>query len=168
MSPDGSLLAYTERTPERLVWHLLPLTGSPAPKEVNAGVFSPDGKFVVIVTGGSAFGDVFVGRVAGGPLVQVSNAGGNQPIWSRNGREIFYRSPQQVMAVEVGGDPSRPGAPRVLFPDPYARLGGLGLQRHANYDVHPDGRFVFIEGVEDNERTAINVVVNWWGNHGRR
>jgi len=168
VSPDGDLLAYSERTPTGLAWLLLSLTGSQTPRGVNAGVFSPDGKFVLLATGASLFGEAFVGRFAGGPPVQVSNAGGNQPIWSRNGREIVYRSPSQVMAVEVGSDPSRPGPPRALFADPYARSGGLGLQRHANYDVHPDGRFVFVEGAEDEERTAMNVVVNWRGDYGRK
>jgi serine/threonine protein kinase len=167
VSADG-IVAYTERNAtNRLGWLLLPLGGVPPPKDANAGVFSPDGTFVALATSASAFGEAFVGPFAGGPLVQISNAGGNQPVWARNGREIFYRSQKHLMAVDLS-DPSRPGPPRVLFVDPYAHLGGLGLQRHANYDVHPDGRFVFIQGAEDNERTAINVVVHWWGTHGRR
>jgi serine/threonine-protein kinase len=167
VSADG-ILAYTERNPtNRLGWLLLPLGVVQPPKDANPGVFSPDGMFVVLATSASTYGEAFVGRFAGGPLVQISNAGGNQPVWARNGREIFYRSPRELMAVDVA-DPSRPGPPRVLFVDPYARMGGLGLQRHANYDTHPDGRFVFIGGAEDNERTAINVVLNWWGSHGRR
>ena len=60
-------------------------------------------------------------------------------MWSRDGRELFYRNGDQMWAVDIESSPDlRPGSPRLLFETPYATdIVGLGVP---NYDVSPDGQ----------------------------
>ena len=46
-----------------------------------------------------------------GQLIDNSTAGGKQPAWSHDGREVFYRADDKMMAVSFGGDPTTTGAP---------------------------------------------------------
>ena len=56
---------------------------------------------------------------------QVSTSGGNSPLWSPDGRELFYRSGDAVMAVPVETEPTfKPGKPTVLFRGTYSALHG--------------------------------------------
>jgi len=96
---------------------------------------------------------------------QISTDGGIQPLWNRNGRELFYRSGEnegKVMAVEVntqGGFSA--GKPKMLFDGQYAAMTGTGSW--TTYDVSPDGeRFLMMkESEEAASPTQINVVLNW-------
>jgi hypothetical protein len=91
---------------------------------------------------------------------QISTAGGGQPVWRADGKEIFYVAPDSMMMavpVESGENFFRPGAPKALFPtrldlDPPAR----------EYDVTADGqRFLLNQRLPDNPDAPITVVVNW-------
>ena len=105
--------------------------------ERNAEV-SPDGRWVAYESDESGQPEVYVRPF---PSVdagrwQVSTGGGTQPLWARNGRELFYRSGDAVMSVPVE---TRAGFvarnPVVLFKGQFApSLSGR------NYDVSPDGR----------------------------
>ena len=83
--------------------------------------------------------DVYVRRFpevnSGGPW-RITPNGGDDPIWSRDGRELFYRGAGGgVVAVPVETDPTfRPGTSDVLFSGPYREGGGV------QYDVALDGR----------------------------
>jgi hypothetical protein len=68
-------------------------------------------------------------------------------MWSRNGRELFYRNGERMMAVVIGpGSELSPGRPTVLFEEPYDLKIGSGA---SNYDVAPDGQaFVMIRTPE--------------------
>jgi len=123
---------------------------------------SPDGNWLAYVSDESGreeiyvrpFPDVNSGRW------QVSTGGGTQPLWSREGREVVYRSGESVVAVPVETDPSfRAGSPEMLFAGSYF-LGNGG----PNYDVTPDGeRFLMIKEVESSVETPkIIVVENWF------
>jgi serine/threonine-protein kinase len=98
-----------------------------------------------------------------GGLWPVSTAGGSEPLWSRDGQELFYRSASgAVMSVPVSsGATWVPSVPRQLVePRPYA----LGTYR--TYDVSPDGkRFLMIKRSEASSQTStaprIVVVQNW-------
>ena len=51
---------------------------------------------------------------------QISTDGGTEPVWNRNGRELFYRSGDKMMAVDIATQPSfSVGKPRMLFEGPY-------------------------------------------------
>lgn len=90
--------------------------------------------------------------------VQVSTAGGNDSVWSREGRELFYRSGNDLMSVELSSGASiTAGPPRRLFPGRFAAGGD-----RANCDVTPDGRrFVMIRPPEEGPPPTITVVLSW-------
>jgi len=94
---------------------------------------------------------------------QISTDGGNEPQWNRNGRELFYRDGDKMMAVDISTQSGfAAGKPGKLFEGPYLK-NGVGYAR-ANYDVSADGqRFLMIKAVEQGETapTQINVVLNW-------
>jgi Tol biopolymer transport system component len=89
--------------------------------------------------------------------LQVSTTGGNEPMWSRDGRELFYRGEsdghvQLVAATVDRGPPFRVTSRTTLFAvDDYD-----AAQPHANYDVSPDGKsFVMIHRAPTGRLTVI-------------
>jgi Tol biopolymer transport system component len=121
-------------------------------------VVTPDGKYLAYTSNETGRPEIHVRpfpKVAGGKWV-ISTAGGSDPFWSRDGKEMFYRNGNgDMIAVEVvpGGTPPT-GRQRVLFSArPYA-----SVPVHQSYDVSPDGkRFVMIRLSTD--RGAPLVVV---------
>ena len=95
------------------------------------------------------------------PVVQVSARGGFEPLWARNGRELFYRDGHKLMVVALTpGAVLQPKAPEGLFEGRY-RKNLLGFYA-ANYDVSPDGsRFVMVRTKNLVMPTVIHVVLNW-------
>ena len=100
--------------------------------------------------------------------IQVPAANGDlerrrtEPVWNRNGRELFYRSGDKMMAVEISTQPAfAADKPRMLFQAPYLS----SPVTFPNYDVSPDGqRFLMLKPVEQAQAapTQINVVLNWF------
>ena len=85
---------------------------------------------------------------------QVSTNGGNRPVWSRDGTELFYIGPdQKMMAVEVKAE-GQFGVPRPLFT---TRLP----TGESQFDVSKDGRFLIPTESEQSARAPMTVVVNW-------
>ena len=93
---------------------------------------------------------------------QISTEGGTEPTWNRNGRELFYRSGDKMMDVDISTQPSfAAGNAKVLFQGHYQPTPGT----LPNYDVSPDGqRFLMIKPSEQGQvaPTQINVVLNWF------
>ena len=125
-------------------------------------MFSPDGLWLAYVSDESGRSEVNVQPYPGpGGKRQISTEGGSQPVWARNGQELFYRNGNQMMAVEITTDPNfSPGTPRLLFEGDFQ----MGTVSRANYDVTLDGqRFVMLQQVgPDSGATQINVVLNWF------
>jgi len=154
-SPDGRALAFYEDHPEtrRDVWVLsmgAERTRSPilkTPFQERAPAFSPDGRWLAYVSDESGRDEVYVLPYPGpGGKVAISTGGGTEPVWSADGRELFYRSSDRMIVVAVKTAPTfAAGAPRVLFQEPYVRdnSSGAGIP---NYDVSRDGqRFVVVK-----------------------
>ena len=118
-------------------------------------------QFFAYVSDESGRYELYVQPLAGaGTRRQISTEGGQEAVWSRDGRELFYRSGKRMMAVSMGGGTSlvaRP--PRVLFEGGFA----LGVPGVPNYDVAPDGRFLMIRltDEEEQERRTIRIVLDW-------
>jgi hypothetical protein len=93
---------------------------------------------------------------------QISTEGGTEPVWNPNGRELFYRSGDKMMAVDIATQPGfAAGKPRVLFEGQYVPTPGS----FPNYDVSSDGqRFLMLKPSEQEQAapTQINVVLNWF------
>ncbi len=158
-SPDGKRLAYFERdssagTADFQIW-TLPVEESGG--QLIAGrpeqflksqsseccpLFSSDGQWLAYQSYESGKSEVYVRpfppKAPGlGVKWQVSNGGGKSAVWSRNGRELLYRSGDQIMVVKyaVRGDSFVPEKPRVWLP----KLGGA-----SEFDLAPDGKRVAI------------------------
>jgi len=160
---DGSVLFESEEA-----LYLLPLYGErkpvlllekQSPFLVGWPQVSTNGQWVAYQSNESGRMEIYV---AAFPTFtqkrQVSSGGGFQVLWRKDGREIFYLSPNgKLMSVDV-----KPGArleisaPRILFQAP----GHPGPGWH-NYSVTGDGKkFIFLEPVEESVK-PFNVVLNW-------
>ena len=167
-SPDGRFIAYVTITPKTRadIW-LFPTTGARTPTpflqtefDERSARISPDGRWMAYASNESGTYSVYVTRFPhGGGKWSVSPNGGSFPIWSRDGRELFYRAAGgQLMAVPIAeGADFHPGVAVPLF-NPSAAVGTLGLGTF--YDVAPDGRFLINVFVERTSPPAI-VVMNW-------
>jgi serine/threonine-protein kinase len=164
-SRDGTLLAFTDFHPDTRwdLWILSP-DGLPhpflvTPASERAPTFSPNGKWIAYQSDASGRKEIYVQPFPGpGIRYLVSTNGGKEPVWSHDGRELFYRENTAVMAVSVEvGDSFRAGAPNLLFDGPY-QADPTG---HASYDVSPDGqRFLMIRN-PDVGLTELRVVLNF-------
>ena len=99
---------------------------------------SPDGHWIAYVTGESGSPQVVVQPFPGpGSRTQVSVRGGTEPVWSHDGRRLFYRDTQHLIAANVSTTSSFSVTSReTLFTDDFVRYS----LPHANYDVSPDGK----------------------------
>jgi eukaryotic-like serine/threonine-protein kinase len=166
VAPDGDTLAFMRqnaRTSRDV--YVLSLRGRFGPRPVvstpafeGGAQFSPDGHWMAYASDESGQMHVYV-RPFPGPdrRWHVSTQGGTQPLWSRNGKEIFYRVGNKMMVVDVSaGVDLILSQPRQLFEQRYV-FQNVSL---ANYDVSPDGqRFVMVRDEAGSGR--LNVVLNW-------
>lgn len=161
-SPDGKSLVYTEYNPqEGENLFLLPLSGEQKPAPVAAtrfrergARFSPDGKSIAYFSNESGENEVYViPRLGSGEKVRVSVGGGAMPRWRRDGRELYYVTPDgTVMAVAfAGAGKEAPGAPSALF----HVEGDI-----RDWDVASDGERFLID-VGSPQRAPISVLMNW-------
>jgi Tol biopolymer transport system component len=124
----------------------------------RGGKFSPNGRWLAFTSNRSGQDEIWVKAFPGdAPPVPVSIGGGKEPVWSRDGRELFYRNGRRLMRVPVETEPSfRAGQPSLLFEGNYT-YGYLDWS--FNYDVAPDGsRFVM---VEEGPATKAAFLLNW-------
>jgi serine/threonine-protein kinase len=167
-SRDG-VLAYVLPSPRTLqdIWVLRPDQKGNAtpflqtPFGEGAPAFSPDGRWIAYVSNESGRNEVYARPFPGpGEKITVSAEGGNEPVWTRNGRELLYRNADSMMAVDVSTSPSfSTGKPRRLFEKHYEPT----LALWPNYDVAIDGRqFLMVKTIGQEEAASqINVVLNW-------
>jgi serine/threonine protein kinase/Tol biopolymer transport system component len=154
-SPDGKRLAYMEGNPGTggvVLWTVPVETGSEGLRAGKPEIFlqskfnlrqpsfSPDGKWLAYVSNESGSFEVYVRAFPDkGGKWQISNSGGLYPVWSRNGRELFYRAEDSrkilVARYLVKGDSFVADKPQVWSEKP---LADVGIQ--SNFDLAPDGR----------------------------
>ncbi len=160
-SPDGRRLAFVEVSAQTNydLW-TLPLDGveSGHPKAGKAEIFlqtpfansapmiSPDGKWLAYRSNESGSEEVYVRRFPGpGGKWQISTGGGDWPVWSKKGSELFYRSREGVVMVasyRANGEAFVASKPRR-----WAEKKDVGQL----FDLAPDGkRFAVVqEGASD-------------------
>ncbi|MFN7964065.1 MAG: protein kinase [Acidobacteriota bacterium] len=167
VSSDGRWLVYNAVGATRATIRKVSLTGDPTPETLlessrdgSNGQISPTGTALAYVLGGSTPQEVWLRPFPGsGPALQVSNGGGTEPRWSRDGRELFYTMGDKVMAVDITTTPAlSAGEPRMLFEGSYVKQ----TNDKSAYDVAIDGRFLRVKPTEpDRPLDRIDVVLNW-------
>jgi serine/threonine-protein kinase len=181
-SPDGRTLLFTQRlrstaSINRDIWTLTLGDSAPAARpflvsaaDESSAELSPDGRYLAYESNQSGRSEVYVQPFPGsGRRELVSTDGGGQPVWARNGRELFYRASgpgpmMRMMAVDVTlGHVFTAAKPRLLWEAMRAQYpGGTGGR---TYDVAPDGqRFLMIQQRDSAPQPPVTHVVlvqNW-------
>jgi eukaryotic-like serine/threonine-protein kinase len=130
---------------------------------IRNGEFSPDGKWVAYASNETGKWEVYVTSFPDAKAKwQVSSAGGDQPRWRGDGKELFYLSPEaKVMAVPVkGGASFDAGTAEELFQaNPRERVA---TSEQMMYDVSADGqKFLINTRMKNEEARPMTVVLNW-------
>ncbi len=96
-----------------------------------------------------------------GGKLQISTAGGSEPSWLSNSRQLFYRNQSAVMSATILTTPQLSAGPAVeLFTGRYAPTDTGGT---AGYGVGADGRLLMVQPLEpDQPMTVVNFVTNWF------
>jgi eukaryotic-like serine/threonine-protein kinase len=172
-SPDQKYLVYEDSAPSTdYDFWLLPLTGearTPQPYIVGSGNqqfggVSPDGRWFVYESDETGRHEIYVQSFpSAGSKWQITNEGGFQPQWRRDGRELFYLAPnRKIMAVATELSPTfHAGAPQPLFEAPI-NMNGIE-DSSARFTFSSDGQRVLViaEVGEKGVSSGIRVVANW-------
>jgi len=123
-------------------------------------VLSPDGRWLAYTSDETGLSELYVQRFPiAGRKWQISAGGGEAPLWSPNGRELFYWKQSRMMAVPVTTEPDFvPGKERELPQPDFSFL--------LNWDIAPDGKRFVVVGHETTKSKAnveeIRVVTDWF------
>jgi Tol biopolymer transport system component len=171
-SPDGKSLIYVvgDMVGAAQLWEL-PLTGddrkprpfAPSNFIMMEARFSPDSRWIAYTSNESGRFEVYVIPSSGsGGKWQISTTGGQQPVWRRDGREIFYlATDNSLMSVPIllEAESVEAAAARRLFPLANTIAGNNGLL--SPYDVTPDGKRFLVVTADQAKTPPITLVTNW-------
>jgi Tol biopolymer transport system component len=166
VAPDGKSLLYSTYYNNSWEVFRVPLEGKRESIPYMTGPFnelgprfSPDGKWVALATDESGRSEVYV-RSYPDPSarIQISVAGGGQPIWSADGTRIYYRSGNTlILSASLATSPTL----RVIARDTVVTAESVGRADNATggYDVAKDGRLLFLLTNKDDYQ--LIVVPDW-------
>ena len=118
--------------------HSEPLVATDA--DERAPTASPSGRWLAFVSDTAGGDDVYVQPLPTGTPIRISTGGGSEPVWSRDGVELFFRHGRELWSQPFDGD-GPAGPSRRLFDGGFLTDPG-GSQ--SAYDVHSDGRFLML------------------------
>jgi eukaryotic-like serine/threonine-protein kinase len=171
VSSDGGWLVFSGLSGtsggDRVIWRLrLDGAGQPEPMlppadGLNDGQISPDGRSMAYESNLSGRPEIYVMPFPGpGASQQVSVDGGNEQLWSRDGRTLYFQNGDVLMEVDVTpGTPPRFGRPRPLYEGRYRP----NLNGNTPWSISPDGqRFLRVQQAQpDAPINRIDVVLGW-------
>jgi serine/threonine-protein kinase len=185
-SPDGKVLSFIMNSTTRPGGSDLFMLSLEGERKTQAliqssynkrySAFSPDGRWLAYASGGTGiyFNILVEPFPPTGAKFQITTSGGRDPLWSPDGKQLFYNtqlesntSEGHLFSVDVRTQPGFTFSKPTPIPIPGAILGGNGR----NYDITPDGKhFVVVVPPPDakNEQSTrrsplqINVVLNWF------
>ena len=166
LSPDGKWLIYRTSPFALHVRDIfaVPLTGDRKPVLLVGGEFqeshpriSPDGRWMVYQSNESSRFEIYVRSFPGaGSRTQVSSEGGSEPLWSRSGRELYYRTPEGLVTASV-----TTGATFTIGGRRTTSIGeSFDETTHTGYDVAPDGQLLLLRPTSE---SVTGVFVHNWG-----
>jgi serine/threonine protein kinase/Tol biopolymer transport system component len=174
-SPDGKYLMYERNGGSRTkvdLW-VFPITGETSafayldsPFEEAHAQFSPDGRWVAYTSNESGRPEVYIQSFPiGGGKWQISTAGGDQPQWRGDGKELFYVGPDRnLVAVSIAASSAtiEIGRPAILF-QTIMPLSGITDDRN-NYVPSKDGQRFLVNTLADTGNLQpLILVLNWAG-----
>lgn len=145
---------------------MLPLSGDrkpfaflETPADERGARFSPDGRWIAYTSDESGRDEVYVVPFAkSGGKWQISTGGGSDPVWRRDGKELFYLAEDKtVMSASLqvtGSSLDISGVHSLFSPGPTSHPGLV-------YDVSADGQRFIVDLLKDQEPSPFTVVVNW-------
>lgn len=163
-SPDGRFALFRITSRQQGDLYYAPLDGADSARAFVSGVadefsprFAPDGRWVAYVSDESATRQVYVRAFPGaGPRVQISTRSGDDPMWSPDGRTLYYWDGNEVIAATVARSPTF----RVLSRTSRLKWDfTFAEEKHANYDVTRDGKELLLPQSRDSESSLV-----WVGN----
>jgi len=128
----------------------------------NEPRLSPDGRWLAYRSNESKRSEIYVVSFPQpGGKWQISTTGGREPLWSRDGRELYYYSlDNKIMAVDI--KPSVPESPQLQFGVPRTLFEvRIFTNDSPSFDVSKDGRFLLPVLVEQEVSAPMTVVLNW-------
>jgi serine/threonine-protein kinase len=170
VSPDGRLALFSYSLSQTSELWTVPLDGHAPPARYLQGdgalghpVLSPDGRWMAYDGNESGTTEVYVRSFpdASAARQQVSSGGGSEPLWTKGGRELIYRTGDSVLAVAIDPATGQPGRPVLLLTGRYdvSRLGSAAR----SWDVTADGEhLILVKHPPELRARRINVVLNWF------
>jgi eukaryotic-like serine/threonine-protein kinase len=172
--PSGKFLAFHEGRPQTSNdIMILPMDGDDAsgwkpgkptvflasPFQEQEAAFSPDGHWLAYQSNESGRFEIYVRPFPGpGGKWQISTAGGIFPTWSRNGKELFYRSADNkimVASYKADGPAFQALKPQLWSDGQFTDFNG-GAQR--NFDLHPNGQGFAVLKASESPETKVDKV----------
>jgi Tol biopolymer transport system component len=129
------------------------------------GAVSPGGEWLAYNSDATGRAEIYVRELAGGGRWQVTSTGGLEPHWASDGRWLYYRTANRLMAVPIeAGTAFRYGRARPLFDGIYSS----GIESGRSYHVDPvRPRFLLVRPADEKPARAVRIVLNWHAAVGR-
>ena len=130
------------------------------PTPAADAALSTDGRWLAYIANTTGAAELWVRRFpALDNAVRVSPNGAGEPVWSRDGRELFYLENDKLMRVRAR--PATGGRFEFEGPGVVVEKSFLRLSQSPSFDVAADGRLLLLERLPPQPPAPIEVIVNW-------